>query len=123
MLMKKIFLAFGITAMTFSACLGNMTMVQAASLSGTQGEPSQAEQRAMLSESNFFSPGRLGQAATLYGTGDKSKKAAIFSPGKFGIINCKGKNMWSENKNKKITWLSPGQFGEKESYLYCWKEK
>ena len=117
MLMKKIFLAFGITAMTFSACLANMTMVQAASLSGTQGEPSQAEQRAMLSESNFFSPGRLGQAATLYGTGDKSKKAAIFSPGKFGIINCKDKNMWSENKNKKITWLSPGQFGENELYV------
>ena len=117
MLMKKIFLAFGITAMTFSACLGNMTMVQAASLSGTQGEPSQAEQRAMLSESNFFSPGRLGQAVTLYGTSDGSKKTTILSPGKFGTIDRTDKNMWGENQSKKITWLSPGQFGENELYL------
>lgn len=117
MLMKKTFLVFGITAMIFAACLGNMTMVQAASSGTTQSEPSQTEQRAMLSESNFFSPGRLGQAATLYGTGDKSKKTTILSPGKFGTIDRTDKNMWSENQNKKITWLSPGQFGENELYL------
>ena len=81
--------------MTFSACLGNMTMVQAASLSGTQGEPSQAEQRAMLSESNFFSPGRLGQAATLYGTGDKSKKGKRNICGSFYIYRCTGHNTCS----------------------------
>lgn len=117
MLRKKTFSAFGIMAMMFTACLGNMTMVQAASLSGTQSEPSQTEQRAMLSESNFFCPGRLGQAVSLYGTGDESKKTAILSPGKFGTIGHKDKNMWSENKGKKITWLSPGQFGENETYL------
>ena len=33
----------------------------------------------MLSESNFFCPGRLGQAVSLYGTGDESKKTAILS--------------------------------------------
>lgn len=117
MLMKKTFLAFGVTAMIFAACLGNMTMVQAASLGGTQSEPSRTEQRAMLSESNFFSPGRLGQSATLYGTGDESKKTTILSPGQFGTIKKTDKNMWSNNKSKKITWLSPGQFGENESYL------
>ena len=117
MLMKKTFLAFGIMAMMFAACLGNMTMVQAASLSGTQSEPSQTEQRAMLSESNFFCPGRLGQAVSLYGTGDESKKTAILSPGKFGTIDRTDKNMWGENQSKKITWLSPGQFGENELYV------
>ena len=60
---------------------------------------------------------RLGQAVSLYGTGDESKKTAILSPGKFGTIGHKDKNMWSENKGKKITWLSPGQFGENETYL------
>ena len=117
MLRKKTFLAFGIMAMMFAACLGDMTMVQAASLSGTQSEPSQTEQRAMLSESNFFCPGRLGQAVSLYGTGDESKKTAILSPGKFGTIDRTDKNMWGENQSKKITWLSPGQFGENELYL------
>lgn len=117
MLMKKTFLTFGIAAMIFAACLGNMVMVQAASSGTTQREPSQTEQRAMLSESNFFSPGRLGQAVTLYGTSDGSKKTTILSPGKFGTIDRTDKNMWGENQNKKITWLSPGQFGENELYL------
>lgn len=78
MLMKKTFLTFGIAAMIFAACLGNMVMVQAASSGTTQSEPSQTEQRAMLSESNFFSPGRLGQAVTLYGTSDGSKRQPFF---------------------------------------------
>lgn len=99
--------------MIFAACLGNMTMVQAASVS----EPSRTEQRAMLSESSFFLPGRLGQSVSLYGTGEGVKKADILSPGQFGTVKCTDHTMWSKNKNKKITWLSPGQFGEDSDYL------
>lgn len=103
--------------MIFAACLGNMTMVQAASAAGTKGEPSRTEQRAMLSESNFFLPGRLGQSISLYGTGESAQKADILSPGQFGTAKKIDKNIWSSNKNKKITWLSPGRFGENSSYL------